>query len=107
MYPIADPFFSSGVSRKAWSKLPDDLKKIVLEEHDKLFQETWNQYTPESAYEEAYKFFKDNGGKILDMFSEQDRKNIQKTAFEVWQELAKKAGPAALENYETLKTALE
>jgi TRAP-type transport system periplasmic protein len=107
IYPIADPFSSLAVSQKAWSKLPDDLKKIVLAEGDALLKETLDKYIPDSAYVEAYKFFEDNGGKILEPFSIKDRKKVQQVAFDVWKEMAEKAGPMAVENYKILKAALE
>jgi TRAP-type C4-dicarboxylate transport system substrate-binding protein len=107
IYPIAEAFYATAVSQKAWASLPEDLKKIVLEAGDWLLTETMNKYSPESAYAEANKFFGDSGGKILEPFSKEDRKMVQETAFKVWQEMSEAASPMAVENYKILRAALE
>jgi TRAP-type C4-dicarboxylate transport system substrate-binding protein len=106
LYPYSTSFSNYVVSKSAWEALSEEIKAIVLEAGDWLFEETTMKYEPKEKYEAVIDFLEAKGMVILDPFPDEDRKLLRKTAWEVWEKMANSAGAEAIENYKQLKEAL-
>lgn len=96
-----------GASEAAWSKLSDEQRQIIQDVLAEMFDESvevWREATPQK---EAVEFLmQQEGFEILEPFSEEDRREIQKATLEEWRKFAESLGPDAIDAYERIVASL-
>lgn len=95
------------VSGKAWSALPDDLKKIVREAGEETAQTTLKLALDRTAEDAAMKDLSAQGLHILEPFPIADRKALFEASSAIWKDQVDKIGRDAPKFRERVVQALE
>ena len=105
-FSMAYPF-SIGVNKEVWAKVPDDLKKILVDESNAMWRESVEIWKGGGAEKSAYEWLTTKGGmKMLDPVPLADRKLIQAELLKIWRAQAEKISPTALGYFERINKAL-
>jgi TRAP-type C4-dicarboxylate transport system substrate-binding protein len=89
-----------------WANLPQDLRQIMLDVGEEMFDESMALWNEEKIYKAAEAKLTESGYKVLDAFPLEDRVEIQQAILDVWREDVEKIGPQALGYYERIVAAL-
>jgi TRAP-type C4-dicarboxylate transport system substrate-binding protein len=96
-----------GASRQAWSKLSDEQKQIMQDALAEMFDESVEVWREAKPQKEAVDFLKQQEGfEILEPFSEEDRREIQRAVLDEWRKFAESLGPEGIDAYERIIAAL-
>lgn len=105
-FSMAYPF-SIGVKSDVWATLPEDLQQIVVQESEAIWKEGVEVWRKGAEEEEAYNWLTTEGGmKLLDPFTEEDRKAIQEATIQVWRGTCESLGEKAVGYCNRIEEAL-
>ena len=93
-------------NKKAWDALPPDLRNVVSEAAG--FMAGWSLARDVGPREAAVatEFEATSDFKVIEGFSDEDRRSFQKAALDNWYKLASRTGPKTLENAKRLMKKL-
>ncbi len=99
--------FVIGTSPEAWAALPDDLKAILAEESQKMWDESLAAWEVGAAEKDAYTWLTDEGGmQMLDPLPVEDRKAIQAELLTIWKAQCEEMGETAVGYCQRIEAAL-
>lgn len=104
-FSMAYPF-SIGVNQDVWAAVPDDLKAILVEEADAMWQESVDLWAEGGAEKEAYAALVEKGMQALDPMPLEDRKLIQAELLKIWQTQAEGLGERGASYYSRIVKSL-
>ncbi|MCP5368567.1 MAG: TRAP transporter substrate-binding protein DctP [Hyphomicrobiales bacterium] len=106
-FSMAYPF-TIGVNKDVWEKVPADLRQILKDTSEQMWNESVEKWKVGAAEKEAYEWLTTKGGmKMLDPVPLADRKLIQAELLKLWREQAEKAGPTAVGYFERITAHLK
>lgn len=106
LHPWAAVPWMFGVSDKAWNRLPDDLKKILGEAGEAMWEKTQAAAVSPERETAAIEERKGLGITMLEPFSEADVARFVAASDKAWAAMAETAGPKGKEYYQRMKAAI-
>jgi len=104
-FSMAYPF-SIGVNQDVWAAVPDDLKAVLTEEANAMWQESVDRWAEGGAEKEAYATLVAKGMQQLDPMPLEDRKLIQAELLQIWQAQAEALGEQGATYYARIVKSL-
>jgi TRAP-type C4-dicarboxylate transport system substrate-binding protein len=93
-------------AKSAFDKLPKDLQDILVNQTARIEKETWG-YLQEGGYDTSgEQKFKENGGKVIAAFSQEDQKKLVDECLKEWESVTKSTGEEAHDNYKKVRDKL-
>lgn len=105
-FTVAYPF-SFIADKDRWAKVPADLQAIFVEESNKIWQESMDEWAEKKPEKEAYKWLQEEARmKEQPPFPMEDRRAIQAEIIKIWKANCAKMGDKAVGYCDRIETAL-
>lgn len=106
LHPWAAVPWMFGISERAWSRLPEDLRTILVEAGEAMWVKTRDAAVDAEREAKARTEREALGITMLEPFSEQDVKAFVAASDTAWAAMAESAGSKGVENYRRMKAVI-